>query len=38
MNYIQYEIKDGHLMTPEPIAIHDINNLEVKILPAKKDI
>lgn len=37
MNYINYEIKDGHLMTPEPIAIHDIKNLEVKILPAKKD-
>lgn len=38
MNYIQYEIKDGHLMTPDPIAIHDIKNLEVKILPAKKDV
>ena len=37
MNYIQYEIKDGQLMTPKPIAIHDIKNLEVKILPAKKD-
>ena len=37
MNYIQYEIKDGQLMTPKPIAIQDIKNLEVKILPAKKD-
>ena len=36
MNYIQYEIKDGQLMTPKPIAIYDIKNLEVKIFQLKK--